>query len=331
VWALEGSIEALRGFGAVYMVGSILDERGEKQEIKLWMRANRSGTASKDVLARLGNGVVQWVQDGGTFTYIPQNNTVYHEDAMTAGTTPWLGPALLEQFRGAAGSRTVYGTDPASGRSQVTLLCSMFGALGPQSFSISFDVETKLPVAMTVWSNMDRSGTPGFRVSEIEFHEDLPAGMFTFAYPRDARRVEKEMTVADPALGLLVNPAAGIPVGGMSVEAASRKILSQLYEAIRDEDIATIRRLCPTLSSWDDGLIRALLLRPGQRPAEVVEIRSICKHGNSGIGPIVALPVVVRTGSGILREDKIIVQFRDVSGTASCVVYGPYGQSRDLE
>jgi hypothetical protein len=140
VWALSETIEAIRGFGAVHMVGTIVDEYGSEKGIELWMRANKSRTGSKDVVARLTNGVVQWVQDDGTCTYIPQNNTVYHEDAITAGAAPWIGPALLEQFQRATGSQTVYGTDPVTGGRQVTLLCSLFSSVGPQSFSISFDL-----------------------------------------------------------------------------------------------------------------------------------------------------------------------------------------------
>jgi hypothetical protein len=152
VWAISEAIEAMHGFGAVHMAGTVMDEYGDEKGIELWMRANKSGTGSKDVVARLSHGVVQWVEDGGTYTFIRQNNTVYHEDAITAGTAQWLGPDLLEQFRNAAGSRIVYG----SGR--VTLLCSLYSVLGPQSFSIDFNLETKLPVAMTVWNNMERRG-----------------------------------------------------------------------------------------------------------------------------------------------------------------------------
>jgi hypothetical protein len=32
-----------------------------------------------------------------------------------------------------------------------------------------------------------------------------------------------------------------------------------------------------------------------------------------------------------MREDKIIIQFRNISGASSCVVYGPYGQPREIE
>jgi hypothetical protein len=331
VWALSDTIEAIRGFGAVHMAGIVMDEYGDEKGIKLWMRANKSGTGSKEAVARLSHGVVQWVQDGGTYTYIPQNNTLYHEDAITAGTAQWLGPELLDQFRNAAGSQVLYGTDPRSGRRRVTLLCSIYDALGPQSFSIDFDLETKLPVAMTVWNNLERRGAPGFSAREIIFYPELPDSVFSVDYPANARRVEKDLTIPESAMAFLIDPRCGISAEGMSLEVASREILSQLYQAIRDGDLNLIRRLCPALSAWNDDLVKALLMGPSQRPVQVVEIRPICKQGNSRIGPLVAVPVIIRTQSGIMREDKIIIQFRNISGASSCVVYGPYGQPREIE
>jgi hypothetical protein len=199
VWALSEAIQALQGFGAVHMVGTVMDEYGAEKGIELWMRADRSRTGSKDVVARLSSGVIQWVQDGSTYTYIPQNNTLYHENAITAGAAQWLGPSLLEQFRNAEGSRVFYGTDPATGRRHVTLTCSLYSALGPQSFSIDFDMETKLPVAMTIWNNMERRGAPGFRAWQITYYEDLPNSVFAVEYPPDARKVEKDLTIPESA------------------------------------------------------------------------------------------------------------------------------------
>src|SRR3989304_9125621 len=91
-WAIEQTIEALRGFGAVHMVGTVMDEYGAVKGCEIWMRANKSRTFSKDVVMRVTNGVILWVEDGSTFTYIPQNNTVYYENAITVGMSQWPGP-----------------------------------------------------------------------------------------------------------------------------------------------------------------------------------------------------------------------------------------------
>jgi hypothetical protein len=152
------------------------------------------------------------------------------------------GPALLEQFEKAPDSQTLYGTDPATGRRRVTLLCGIYSAQGPQAFSIDFDLETKLPLAFTVWNNMERSGTPTFRAWKITFYERLPDSVFSVAYPENADRVEKELTIPENALGLLVDPGRGISAEGMDFEVASREILGRLYLAIIEEDLGQIRK-----------------------------------------------------------------------------------------
>jgi DNA-directed RNA polymerase specialized sigma24 family protein len=45
---------------------------------------------------------------------------------------------------------------------------------------------------------------------------------------------------------------------------------------------------------------------------------------------------VARVTDGVItmgrkREDKMIVQFRNLGGTSSCVVHGPYGMPRELD
>jgi hypothetical protein len=184
---------------------------------------------------------------------------------------------------------------------------------------------------MTVWSNLNRRGSPVFRALRISYSKDLPNSAFRVEYPADARWFEKDLTIPQSVLGVLVDPRYGISTEGMSMEHAGRKILELLYQAIIAGDLDRIRSLCPTLSAWNDDLIKALLLGPDQKPSEVLEIRPVCKRGFSSLGPIVAVPCIIRTESGIEREDKIIVQFRDSSGKSSCVVYGPYGQSREID
>jgi hypothetical protein len=184
---------------------------------------------------------------------------------------------------------------------------------------------------MTVWNNADRQGAPAFRAWQITYYDNLPDSMFAAEYPQDAHQVEKDLTVPESSLALLADPQSGISTRGIDVEQASRKILGLLYQAIIDGDLDQIRRFCPTLSAWNDGLIKALLLGPEQRLAQVVEIRPICKQGRSRLGPIVAVSCVVKTQSGIVREDKMIVQFRGIEDQSSCVVHGPYGMSRELE
>jgi len=43
------------------------------------------------------------------------------------------------------------------------------------------------------------------------------------------------------------------------------------------------------------------------------------------------VPAVLRRADNTKMEEKMIVQFRTIEEQSSCVVYGPYGVSRDIE
>jgi hypothetical protein len=332
-WALTETIEAIRGFGAVHLAGTVMDEYGAEKGCEIWMRANKSRTSSKDIIMRITNGVILWVEDGRTYTYIPQNNTLSCENAITVGVSQWPGPVLFEMLASTKDKQFINGTDPVTGRKTVTLLCSFISALGPQSYSIRFDVETKLPLTLTNWNNMDRRGAPIFNAMNITYCENLPDSVFAVAYPKDAHRVEKELTIPESTLALLADPEYGLSTEGLSMAEASRKIIGELYQAVIDGNPAKIKRLCPLCKSWDDEVLRSLILKMGQDDSvvEVVKIGQICKEGHSELGPIVAVPVIAKHKNGTKIEDKIIVQFRTIEGKSSCVVHGPYGMSRELE
>jgi hypothetical protein len=332
-WAIEQTIEALKGYGAVHIVGTVMDEYGAEKGCEIWMRANKSRTFSKDIVMHITNGAVLWVEDGSTYTYIPQNNTVYYENAITAGMSQWPGPDLFEVLAAAKDKQFINGIDPATGRKYVTLLCSVISSLGPQSYAVKFDVETKLPITLTNWNNMDRRGDPSFNAMHITYCEDLPDSVFAVEYPKDAMRVEKELTIPESTIALLCDPEYGISTEGLSMAEASRKIVSELYQAVIDADIERIKKLCPLCRSWDNELFSSLILKTGKDDSiiEVVKIGQICKEGHSKLGPIVAVPVIAKYKNGTKVEDKIIVQFREFAGKSSCVVHGPYGLPRDIE
>ncbi len=332
-WAIEQTIEALRNYSGVHMVGTVMDEYGAQKGCELWMRANKSFTSSKDTIIHVDNGVIQWVEDGSTYTYVPQNNTVYYENAIIAGISQWPGPVLFELFAHSENTETIRGTNPATGHEQVTLLCSLISALGPQSYSIKFDVKTKLPIELAQWNNLDRRGAPFFHARQITYYETLPDSIFKVEYPANANRVEKELAIPESSVGLLSDPQDGIPTEGLSRQEAANLLLRRVYQALINEDFNEFRKLCPASATWSDEFLQYIIQSkdPQLRTAEIVEIGPIFKEGYSKIGPIVAVPCVVRTKGGTLREDKMIVQFRNIGGKSSCVFHGPYGLPREIE
>lgn len=321
-WALEDAIEALKDYRAVHIVGAFPGGTAEA-----WIRGNDAGTQSTDVVVRGSHGAITWTKEGSTYHYEPGQNTVYFEDAVTIGMTPWLGRELLEMLGTTETARIIRGKDPATGRDRVTLMCSLTDVHGPQSWIIEFDKASKLPVAMKQWPNLYRNGPPSFDAFKIIYYEDLPDDIFNVSIPNDAKYVDKPLQIPEETVGALSDPRDGMPTECLTQQEAARKTVQALYQAVIDQDIKTLKSISPLCRNWGDEFLRKIILKPDKddRIVEVLEIRPISKTGQSPLGPIAAVPVVLRLTNGKKVQEQMIVQFRTLGDQSSCVVHGPYG------
>ncbi len=327
-WAFEQSIEAIKNYKAVYMEGTVPDGTFE-----CWVRSDDTGTQSSDYVAKGSNGIVAWVKDGSTYGYVPKENTVYYENAVTSGFSQWLGPELLKMLAGMKSTRVLYGKDPETGRELVTVMSSMFDVTGPKSFCIVFDSETKLAVSMKQWDNMDMSGRPAFSTTKIIYYKDTADSLLDAHIPSNAKYVEKPLTIPEANISLLSNPNVGISTEGLSEQAACEKILTDMYNAMIAGDIDTIRKLCPVCANLDDEFIREFIIRAGKdsQITELVSIGAIFKEGQTKLGKIAAVPVISKCKDGTKMEDKMIIQFCNFAAGPSCVIHGPYGISQQVK
>lgn len=327
-WALEQTIEALKDFKAVHMVGAF-----SGGTLELWMRANEAGTQSGDILVKGSHGAITWIEDGSTYHYEPSQNTVYYENAITQGFSHWLGPELFEMLGKAKNAKTMRGKDPATGRDRILLMCGVTSNEGPESWIIEFDAASKLPISLKQWPNHDRSGPPAFEAFKITYYENLDDSIFDVRIAGNPVYVERPLTIPEANLDLLSDPQCGISTEGLSRDEACQEILRQFYEAVVNEDLDEIKQLCPACATWGDELLKYVVLGKSEEEklAELVEIRPICKEGQSKLGPIVAVPWILKARNGKIREDKQIIQFREIDGQTSCVIHGPYGFPRKLE
>lgn len=284
-------------------------------------------------MVRGSPGAITWTRDGSTYHYEPSQNTVYFERALTIGMAPWLGPELLEMLSTTENAKVVRGKDPATGRDRVMLMCSLIDVHGAQSWVIEFDAASKLPLAMKQWPNLDRSGPPSFDAFKIIYYEDLPDDIFDVHIPGDAKYVEKPLQIPDETVGTLSDPQDGISAEGMTQQEAAEKIVRALYQAIIDQDMDRLKNISPLCRNWGDEFLRKIVLKPDKddRIVEIVEIGQIRKTGRSPLGPIAAVPIMVKLKNGKKVQEQMIVQFRQRGDTASCVVHGPYGLPREIE
>jgi hypothetical protein len=327
-WAMADAIEALKSFRAVHMVGAFPGGTAE-----IWIRANEDKTHSTDVVVRGSHGAITWTKDSSTYHYEPAQNTVYYERALTIGMTQWLGPELLEMLSTAENAKVAHGKDPATGRDRVLLTCSLIDVHGAQSWTIEFDRASKLPIAMKQWQNLDRSGPPAFDAFKIVYYDDLPERLFEVRIPGNAAYVEKPLQIPEAAVSVLSNPKDGLSTEGLTQQEAAEKIVRALYQAVIDQDMGRLKSLSPLCQDWGDEFLRKIIFKPDRdnRIVEVLEIGRISKTGHSPLGPIAAIPTTVRLKNGKKIQEQMIVQFRQLGGTASCVVHGPYGLPREIE
>ncbi len=327
-WAWEDAIAALKSYRGVYATLAFPGGTAD-----LWMRSNTAGTHSTDVVLRTSEGTIMWTRDGSTYSYEPNENTVYYVRALTAGTVDWLRPELLETFSADKNSVVMRGKDAATGRDRVTLLCSSTDADGAGSWVIDFDAATKLPVSIKQWQNLDRSGPSSVDVSKITYYEDLPDSVFDVQIPGEPNYVQKPLTIPEESIGRLSDPGDGMVADGMTQQEAAEGILRATYRALIEGDLATLKQMAPMCKHREDDFLRAFIITAGRddRIVEVLEIGPISEAGHSKLGPIVALPVTVRQQDSVKIRGKMIVQFRQIGGVSSCVVHGPYGLPQEIE
>jgi hypothetical protein len=330
-YAIEQTIEALRNFGAVHMIGTV-KINGQETGYEWWMEANKSKTSSQDNVMRFTNGFIEWVKDGNTYTYVPQKNVVCYENAIRNGASPWFGPAFFEMVEKLEGTKILQGKDPATGRDRITMLASITNGSGPTSLIIEFDGETKLPVAVKRWDNLDRSGQPAFEAFKITYYEEMADSLLNVQIPGEPNYVEQPLTCfPEKNIGLLGNPDDGISAEGLTQQDACGKILRGFFGALINGNLEQAKKLSPLLKNCSDEALRTLPELSGEaKIVEILEAGQICKTSNSKLGPIALASIILKHKDDTKTEEKMIVQFRNIEGKASCVLY-PYAFSRDIE
>jgi len=326
-WAIEQAIEALAKYKAVRMTGAT-SAGGAPSPSEFWARADATGTRSGECLARSGS-FTAWVKDNKTYVYDHARNTVLVEPAITMGLNPWLGPKFLTTLAKLPDYKAVEGADPATGQKRILVTASLESAAGPQSFLIEFDATTKLPVSMTHWLNLDRRGAPDFSFDKIVYFEDLPDSALRFEPPPGVKFEQKPLTIPEANLAMLSDPKSGIAADGLSRDEACRRLLGQFWTALINDDLATIRKLCPLTATWPDKLLLEVIDQ--DKVMEVLHIRGIELEGQSKLGRLALVPSRVRCQDGKVREIKIVVQFRETEQRESCVIHGNYGHSVEVE
>ncbi|HEY2084077.1 MAG TPA: hypothetical protein VGI88_14945 [Verrucomicrobiae bacterium] len=312
-WAMDQAIEALKKYRALHFTGYYTTENGQTKPLDAWARSDTTGNRVETALVTIGH-ITTWTRDNKTYTYDRAGKKGYVQPGINL-INSWLGPNLLADAATVKDYKAVEGDDPTTGQKRVIVTCSLGNLEGPQSFLMEFDVRTKLLVSLQAWPNLTREGTPRTSVEKILYFEDLPDSALSFQPPADTQFTDIPLEVPEADISLLSDPKCGMSADGMTREQACQKILKELWVATPDR----VRQLFPVIATWSDEMIRGAR-NPNETVKEVVKIGSIEQTGSSKLGPLCLVPCRIRYQDGSVRENWMVVQFRETDRGTSCVV-----------
>ncbi len=320
-WAMDQAVEAIKKYKGIHATGYYKNRDGQTRSLECWARSDSTGNRIESGVAASGDGTI-WTRGNKTYAYYQSLTNGYVEPGINLGT--WFGPKLLAELARMKDYKAFEGDDPATGQKRVIVTCSLENFEGPQSFLLEFDARTKLLISMKSWLNLKREGTPQCDFEKITYFEDLPDSAFNYEPPAGTQFTDVPLEVSESNLSLLSDPKRGISADGMTREQACQKILGELWTAALKLDRDRIRQLCPVAASWSDEML-SWPDEPDERAAEVLKIGGIEQTGSSKLGSLALVPCRIRYQDGSVRENWIVVQFRETDQGTSCVVVAPRG------
>ena len=316
-WAIEDTIELLVRFNGIHFKGVLLDEEGKAVSFEAWARANEEQTASNHLRIESETGAIQVVSGDQRYQYDPATAIVKITEDYGPAIRPWPGADFFGSLKEAfLNWNETYGKDPATNRERVFVTCNHPAAPDPRSWWFEFDVESKLPVSIKHWENMTRDGTPSFNVESLTFFETLPDELFDFEIPEGAKVV--------PALAerneKLQDPNAGMLLGDMTEEQASKEITRRYWQAVIEGDWETVAILRPTSTAeqWKNKY-------SGSNFEEIIEIEESFEEEHG----ITIVPCKIRFEGNVTRKISASILFREIDDQRSCVIVNTWRQDWD--
>jgi len=346
-YAIEQTIEAMKKFNGINLSGTMVMARKSLEEgfnseivdaifkdgqipFEIWAQVNDQGTRSGNIKIEGANGMIGVADENETQIYIPQNNTIYVQEGMHIMISPWPSyDFLTEKQKESEDWRVLYGKDGETGRDRIFVTCC--SKKKSRSWWFEFDSETKLLVCFKQWANENHHGDPEYDIKKIIYYEELPDEMFELGAPENAEIFEGFSPFIS-GFDKLNDAQYGISVEGLTVQEASREILEQFWQATINDDLSHIRQLLPVTAEWDDELLICNLgLNDEDDIVELLEIGDISHETSSALGTVVVVPSIIKCKDGKTREVKMIIQFRQIDGLSSCVLYANSGKAREID
>ncbi len=329
-WAIDQSIEAMKNYRGMHFSGTIsmswetifrglgVQESAElpesQGEFEVWAQADEGLSRSSRIKMVLTNKVTISSSEQQSFLRLG-DGTTYDIQGDLVKMDPWPTSELLSILKEDADSWTeLRGRDAATGKERIFV---EYSSLSENTFyKLEFDSESKLLVSCKKWNGDSPEGPPTFDLRKIVFFKQLPDEIFEIDLP-DASEII-------PIPGGLYDPNYGMSAEELTQEQACRKILTELWQKVHEQDLDGIRRLFPFFAGLSDEVMKSSL-GFDRGSMELLEIGQISE---GTIGHVA--PCTVRLGNEKLIID-MIVMFREIGGKSSCVVHSNAGKPRPVE
>jgi hypothetical protein len=249
-WAMEQTIEALKGIKAIYIAGRVhYPGRQADAEIEIWAKSSNSDpTVSGDFRLREGDYHLCVASERENVTYVadrydtPGVNVVYITEGLNRRGLIFTSGDILNEFKSMAQDwKEDYRTDPATGRSCVYITCSGPAINTARYWEIQIDLETKLPLRAAVWFDEQHQGTPHYEYASVQYNPTTPDEWFEFTIPAGAQVVDQRVLHRK----LKESPGHGVSVEELSTEEACRRTVQAYWQAVVKQDWAVAENLRP--------------------------------------------------------------------------------------
>ena len=308
-YAIEQTIEALRGVSTVHAIGTNWDGLRFESWNKINPETGRSEWVCIDEtphgykVASTPKGSCVWDKDDNVVRYTNQviaSNDFRYGYVFEELSNRMNNPSDDEKI-------SIYREKNPVSKKDVIVIWSITKL---QDFKVYVNPTTKLPIRI-YFDRADNMVQIAKSIDRILYNVELPEGMFDFEIPAEC---VKDYSPLD-------DPDKGMRAKGMTQEEASVLIAKKYWQAAIAGDWDTFRQVAPLDESWKTGFRT-------NPPVELVEVKQpYPERGCTGL----LVPCVVRFKDGRVFEFKQVVNYRQIDGLPSCIVVARWGKSRLIE
>ena len=172
-----------------------------------------------------------------------------------------------------------------------------------QDYRIYIDPRNKLPVRM-YFDRADNMVQIAKAIDEIYYNVPLPEGMFDFDIPEEWYR----------DWYLLDDPTKGLSIGDLTHEQGAIKTAREYWQAVIENNWNYADQLRPVADWKTDYHV--------DRPVDLIDLgQPYPEQGCSGL----VTPCIVRFTNGKIQKIELVINYRQIAGTNSCIIVATWG------